>query len=208
MEFKGTPSLIYNALGTLYESMGNQEKALDFFKSALDVKKTPLAMMNIANTFMRMGALEKAEKYYLMIDETDSSLTPIFNYNIAIFFYKTEKYDEALKRIDRAISGGREDYLVRYTKASILVKLNRFTEALEIFGSLKHERPGDARLYKNMGVIYELYTRDMARALQNYVGYIGIVGQSNAGAVQQWADVVRAIISRQGGSATGGGSDE
>jgi len=66
----------------------------------------------------------------------------------------------------------------------------------------------DKSLYKNMGVIYELYTGDMARALQNYVGYISIVGERNAGDVSLWADVVRARISRQGGSTAGQGGGQ
>lgn len=205
MEHKGSPRMIYNALGTLYESMGNQDKAVDLFKSAQDVKKTPLVMMNFANTYMRMGVMEKAEKYYRKADGSDISSMPVFNYNMALMLYKTGQYGEALEHIDKTVSGGREDYLIRYTRASVLVKLNRYEEAIVIFGQLKAERPGDARLYKNMGVIYELYTGDMARALQNYVGYIGIVGEDNAGDVSLWADVVRARISRQGGSATGQG---
>jgi len=214
MEYKGSPLMVYNALGTLYESMGNQEKAIDFFKSALAVKKSPLVppspfapvvMMNIANTYMRMGQLEKAEKYFRKADGTELSTSPVFNYNMALILYRTGQYSQALGRIERAVSAGRDDYLIRYTKASVLVKLNRYGEALAIFGQLKAERPGDARLYKNMGVIYELYTGDMARALQNYVGYIGIVGEGSAGEVALWADVVRARISRHSGSAAGKG---
>ncbi|VAV83619.1 hypothetical protein MNBD_DELTA01-2130 [hydrothermal vent metagenome] len=212
MEYKGSPLLVYNALGTLYESMGNQEKAVDLFKSALAVKKVSnatlapvasIAIMNAANTYMRIGQLEKAEKYLRKADETELSQSAVFNYNMTLILYRTEQYGEALERIERTISAGREDYLIRYTKASVLVKLNRYNEALEIFGQLKAERPGDARLYKNMGVIYELYTGDMARALQNYVGYIGIVGEDSAGAVTLWADVVRARISRQGNATRG-----
>jgi len=206
MEYKGSSRLLYNALGTLYESMGNQEKAIDFFKSALDVEKSPLAMMNFASTYMRTGQLAKAEKLIRQADLTEISGTPVFNYNMTLILYQTEQYGEALERIERTIKAGREDYLVRYTKASILVKLNRYNEALETFGQLKAERPGDARLYKNMGVIYELYLGDMARALQNYVGYIGIVGEDNAGEVTLWADVVRSRIARLGGSTTGSGS--
>ncbi len=212
MEYKGSPRLLYNALGTLYESMGNQEKAMDFFKSALDLKSSSLArssslvMMNAASTYMRSGQLNKAEKLIRRADLTELSSKPVFNYNMTLILYQTEQYDEALERIEKTIAAGREDYLVRYTKASVLVKLNRYNEALETFGQLKAERPGDARLYKNMGVIYELYLGDMARALQNYVGYIGIVGEDNAGEVTLWADVVRSRIARLGGRTTGSGS--
>lgn len=95
-----------NQLGNIYHHMALDEpkcnkQALSYFKQALSLAKTHTekieCLNNIANSYQRIGNLEKALKYYLQGNDLAKGKDIAILYNLSFTYLKLKMWDKCLE---------------------------------------------------------------------------------------------------------------
>ena len=140
-------------VGSLYLRLGNFQRALDIYFSALELAHSldpadgdniGTAYFNIAATYNACSQIEQANHYYQLAQEpmsrlSDDSLDPLFLHHAGYVDMLGGSFQNALIRLQRArrtldgtLSGDYADVEVRRTLVQCYLELNRFNEALEL----------------------------------------------------------------------------
>jgi tetratricopeptide (TPR) repeat protein len=193
---RGDASVVNGALAALYLETGRADEAEDLLKDALKAGKTANAMINMAYMYQRRGKAEDALKYYMEAEKLDP-VNPVLHYNAGLILYAKGEYDKALARFDKAIGYGKTDPKTLMSKAQALVRLRRYEDALKVFEEIREKEPANPLPYRSMGIIYEVYFGDSAKAFESYSSYVDRDGTARD--VASWLEVVRAKTARDGG---------
>ncbi|HHL40019.1 MAG TPA: tetratricopeptide repeat protein [Deltaproteobacteria bacterium] len=192
------PSDIYAALGMVHLRLGMTEEAIRYFDDGLGVERSPAMLMNAANAYQEAGRLEEALRNYRKVEAVDPEFRGL-DYNLGMLLFRMGHYDGALHRFEQALE---RDEAPRRTllllKARTLLKLGEPAAALQILQRLADDGEDKAAIYRNMGIIYELYMGDMERAARNYELYLAAAGEDDP-EVGRWLRLVRARLERAGG---------
>ena len=191
---KGPAEKIYNALGNLYFDTGSNRKAISAFKKAMNFKKSPTTLINLANLYQMMDKKQKAIKYYAEANDIEP-LNQILHYNKGILLYNMGKYETARKEFNKAVKSAASDIKIYQAQAQTLLKLGEYRVALKIFQKVIDMDPLDPTPYWNMGIIYEIYLGNLEKALESYITYIDR-GGDNSKVVKAWIDVVKFRLSK------------
>ena len=97
-------SSTYGSLGFCYLVQGNMQKALEFNKEAYDYNSDDLIIVdNLMQTYAKLGEFDKAYELSQILMEKE----PIFReayYDAAVIEYQMGKTEDALKRLDYALT--------------------------------------------------------------------------------------------------------
>ena len=190
-KYKAPPAMVYNALGAMYLSMGKGKEAIKYFKIAFDFEKSPVVMMNIANLYQNMGQFEESIKYYREIESTDSSNLPPHHHNIGVLMYNMGDFKNAHEEFKTAEVTEGESLQLLFYQAQTLLKLGEYEAALKIYQRIADKDSSDPTPYKNIGIIYEIYLGDMAKAFESYTAYLEKGGEKTAD-IESWIEIVKA----------------
>jgi len=186
---------VYNAIGLTYHTMGKNGDAIKYFKKALSLERSPIIIMNIANIYQNIGQTEESIKFYHQIETVDNSNLPLHN-NIGILKYKMGDFKGARDEFNKALEKGGENIEVLYYQAQTLLMLEEYENALNVYKKIAAKYPADPAPYINMGIIYEIYLGDMAKAYDNYTAYIKNGGGETKD-VESWIEVVKARMAKK-----------
>ncbi|KAL7055677.1 hypothetical protein AAHC03_022774 [Spirometra sp. Aus1] len=159
---------LWNNVGHALEAKNNYSEALHFFQKAVEVQPNDMgAHINVGRTFVNLDLYKEAEEAYTraldyfpkprkgMTYHTRVSPKDLTVFiNLANLLVKDPaRLEEADALLRRAISL-REDYVDAYqNRGSLLVRLQRFSEAEQMYRTgLKHQPRNVALLY-NLGVV-------------------------------------------------------
>lgn len=93
-------SEIYNALGTVYERLGNPEIARDYFLNSFQFnKQNLLSLLNLATMEQSYGNFDESKKYLYQIIEINSFYGEA--YRVLSVSHKFKKNDELLKKMEK-----------------------------------------------------------------------------------------------------------
>jgi len=120
---------LYLRLGRVYSEQGNEEKAADCFKQALQIDPNATeAHRNLALILQRQGDLEEAIKHHhevLRVDPNDFST----RHNLGVALALQEKFEEAVAQLSEAARLDPSSANARRNLARALAKLGRIQES-------------------------------------------------------------------------------
>ncbi|OGV97678.1 MAG: hypothetical protein A3I04_04990 [Nitrospinae bacterium RIFCSPLOWO2_02_FULL_39_110] len=198
LKYKAPPAMVYNALGIMHISMEKNREAIDYFKKALSFEKLPVVMINIANLYQSMGQVEESIKYYHQLESTDTLNLPLHHYNIGVLMYKMGDFKNAHEAFKTAEVTEGENIQLLFYQAQTLLKLGEYEAALKIYQRIVDKDSSDPTPYKNMGIIYEIYFRDMAKAFESYTAYIEKGGEKTKD-IESWIEMVKVRMAKKEG---------
>jgi tetratricopeptide (TPR) repeat protein len=102
---KINPNLVevYNKLGFIFRSEGQNEKAKECYEKALEIKPNFIsANQNLGLIFHKLGNYEQAKKYYEKVIDINPDLISV-QYNLGLVFQKLGNYEEAKKCYEKVI---------------------------------------------------------------------------------------------------------
>lgn len=152
----------YFALGNIYFKEGRFKDAIASFEQSLERKPDDtFTVINIANSFQRMGRPEEGEKF--IIDYLKKGFSdPQLYYLLGTLTYVQKKYDEAIKYYDECLSYNAESVASHNALAAIylvkedLVKAeDHINQALAINPELTNLQYNRAQLLEKQGRIEE-----------------------------------------------------
>ena len=127
----------------------------------------PQAQYILGEIFFKQNLFEQALQCFQQVSQKDPR--PYSILRVARTLSKMERHKEAIETLDSALVRERKNPRLLKEKAIILIRMNRLTEALEIYESLHKLNPGDSfvrkEIYRLKGknrpdkaVIHELQT--------------------------------------------------
>ncbi|MBR5157238.1 MAG: hypothetical protein IKW59_05680 [Clostridia bacterium] len=97
-------SSTYGSLGFCYLVQGNIQKALEFNEEAYDYNSDDLIIVdNLMQTYAKMGEFEKAYELSQKLMEKEPGFREAY-YDVAVIEYQMGKKEDALKRLDHALT--------------------------------------------------------------------------------------------------------
>ncbi len=191
----GPKDKVYAALGSVQMLKGRDSSAADNFKLALEHEKSSATLLNLAGIYQRLNNRETAFKYFKMLEGMGPT-EPAINYGMGVFLYKYGEFSEALKRFEAAYEADKKDPRILTGKAQTLLKLYDYEGALSAFKEASILDPNDVNVYKNMGIIYELYLEDLENAIANYQLAFAKAG-AGSDELKAWIEVVASRLERK-----------
>lgn len=189
-----SPGVVYGALGAAYASMGKKDDSAAAFKKAFEHGPGAEVLINAGAAFMEMGRLDEAVIYYREA-EALAPENPALRYNLGLLMYRKGLYRRALEEFGRASGKGLDALKVSLCKAHTLLRLGRYAEALRLFEEIASRDTNYFYLYKQTGIIYELYLGDMKKAFEHYNLYQSVVKGDKD--VEAWMEIVQARLARE-----------
>jgi two-component system, NtrC family, sensor kinase len=138
-------------IGSVYNQIGQKEKALEYYKQSLAVKMEiddfggiALALINIGHYYQDTGNLQEALQYFekslvYRLKEGTAQGIAYSQVNIGMVLFKQDKFDQALVMADSSINNFLQTSDLAgqiwslYLKGKTLQKLGRPTEAEKVF---------------------------------------------------------------------------
>lgn len=192
----GPKDKVYGAIGAVQMLKGRDSSAADNLKLALEHEKGKTTLLNLAGIYQRLNNRQEAFKYFKMLEGL-SPAEPEVNYSMGVFLYKYAEFPEALKYFNAAYEADKKNPLILTGKAQTLLRLYNYEAALSAYKEASILDPNDATVYKNMGIIYELYLEDLDNAIANYLLAFA-KGGPGSDELKAWIDVVSSRIEAKG----------
>lgn len=190
---------VYEALGKTFLAEGKLSEAIKSFSYARSIKERASTLVNMAIIYQMMENPAKAEEYYLRAEDIGKD-DPFVAYNYGLLLMDDNRLDEAEPRLRRALTLS-EEYPKAFTAyGKLLLKKGLTEEAVAFYTEKLEKYPERAYLYRELGVIHELYMQDFTSALMYYKKYLSMVGamveDEEASEVSLWVEIVEELKKR------------
>ncbi|GLT33039.1 hypothetical protein SLA2020_076610 [Shorea laevis] len=141
--------------GHEYAALEDYENAEKCYQSALrlDVRHY-ISWYGLGMIYLRQEKFEFAEHHFQQAFKINPHSSVIMCY-LGLALEALKRSEEALVMMDKAITTDKKNPLPMYHKASILVTLGNFNEALEVLEDLKELAPQESCIHALMGEIYK-----------------------------------------------------
>ena len=131
----------------------------------------------IKSTYGKVAKLNKTKKYadaIRMLESVQLKYPQLSGpeYQKARIYFNQGKIDMALKSVDESLSNNGRNYYSLNLKGVILRELGRFEEAREIYFMAIETYPPYPNSHLNLGVLADIYLRDLPLALMQYREYM------------------------------------
>lgn len=135
---------------------------------------------DIRDEFERAVALLKEERYdeAIMLLRAVTGKVRRFTgpyINLAIAYIKTDQLKKAEENLVKALKLNKSHPAANNELALVYRKTGRFAEARKIYEELLNNYPNFLPARKNLGVLCDLYLRDLNCALEQYEGYLKVL---------------------------------
>jgi tetratricopeptide (TPR) repeat protein len=155
---------LYLPLGDIYAAQGLSQDARKAYSNALALDQTnPTYMARIARSYAGDGEFGKAQQYAEQAVQV-APLEPRYHALLGIMLYKNKDYIKSAAELELAIRGGRVDagdvpqipltpgVVAEYywTYGLALSRLDRCSEAIQVFTALQQSNPDDTLAQQNI----------------------------------------------------------
>lgn len=148
---------VWKDLGNL-ELNAEPERALASFEQALSLlPDDPQTLELVAKAAQKLGQADRAQELVLKALGINPDF-PAGHHRLATLYFEKGQFDKALQHVEQALNGASDDCRMLSRKGLILNRLERYSEAIAVFGKLIEREPGDyshwnnaANLYKDIG---------------------------------------------------------
>jgi len=147
---------------------------------------------------MRAGRSEDAERGFKALAQSNPDLGGP-HANLGVIYRQAGKYDESIAALERATKAGPEQP-VYFNQLGISYRhAGQFEKARGAYERAVSLDPNYAAAQLNLGILFDLYLRDSARALEAYERYAQLTGGKDA-TVAKWVTDLK--NRKPGGNAT------
>ncbi|MCK4738820.1 MAG: tetratricopeptide repeat protein [Deltaproteobacteria bacterium] len=175
-------SEVYTALGQTYMLEKKKKKAMRAFNYANTIKKQASTIINLANLHQLDGKFKQAKELYEKAEKIEPD-NAMIDYNFGLLLLNHGEVEEATKKLKKALKLKDEYPQVISAYAKALLFSGKADIALKFYEEIIENNPALAAPYKDMGIIYEMYKRDYAKAMTHYKIYLAL---RRAGASPTW----------------------
>lgn len=135
---------IYVQIGHMYDHKGNRHRAEMWYRRAVKCYVNTNNLVFLGTCLAGQGRFDEAEHLLRRAVKVESSNPDEAYYNLGIIFRNTERYDEALVCLERAIELDPDYELAKGARDDIL-------QMQEIGDSIQHQRPAEASRHVDDG---------------------------------------------------------
>lgn len=156
----------YNAIGEIYENLGDIENAIHYYERAHHISPANTErLIALSKLYHKTGNVQKAESL-LLETKTDAAegVTTSKRLLGEIYLAKNEN-EKALETLLAAYKKNPNDIFVMDSLAQAYRKLNKPDDALDIYREILKISPDNANVYYNMGKTY-LEKGDKVQAIE------------------------------------------
>ncbi|KAL9323631.1 hypothetical protein ACSQ67_008488 [Phaseolus vulgaris] len=140
--------------GHEYVALEDFENGIKCYQSALMVDSRHYkAWYGLGMLYLRQEKLDLSEHHFRMAFQINPRSSVILSY-LGTALHALKRSWEALAIMEKAILADKKNPLPMYQKASILISLEKFDEALDVLEELKECAPRESSVYALMGNIY------------------------------------------------------
>ena len=169
----GDPALVQAARALCDNDLRVAEHTL---RAVLKARPTDVAAIRmLAETAMRLGRYDDAENLLARCVE----LAPGFiaaRHNYATVLYRQNRSEAAIAQIDRLLADDPRNPGYRNLKAAALAKIGEYDQAIELYGGVLQDQPGQAKVWMSYGHALKTVGRQ-ADAIKAYRRCVAIAPQ-------------------------------
>ncbi|XP_065849813.1 cell division cycle protein 27 homolog B isoform X2 [Euphorbia lathyris] len=141
--------------GHEYVALEDFESGIKSYQSALRIDSRHYnSWYGLGMVYLQQEKFEFSEHHFRMAFQINPHSSVIMSY-LGMALHALKRNAEALDMMERAILADKKNPLPMYQKASILMSLESFEEALEVLEELKEYAPRESSVYALMGKIYK-----------------------------------------------------
>jgi tetratricopeptide (TPR) repeat protein len=191
---KPTPTKAENETETKQENPVKNEGVETVVERAPFLGPDPMADIQInpeiKKAYSDIAKLNKNKKFAqaLTLMETIQAKYPQLSgpdYQRARIYYSQANYEEALKAVDESIKNNPRNYYSLNLKGIVLREMGKFEEAKQVYFEAINVYPPYPNSHLNLGVLLDLYMRNLELALLQYREYMHLTG-GNDKKVANW----------------------
>jgi Tfp pilus assembly protein PilF len=167
------------------------EKGVTVPKKSVELDANAIADFDAAMKHLKAGEYEKGTDLLKKVTQRAPEHTVSY-INLAMAYQKMDKLEAAEKSIKKALELEPEHPVANTEYGVILRKAGKFTEAREVYERILTQYPAFLPARKNLGILCDIYLRDLECALTHYRLYSAAVPDNEK--VKIWiADLERQV---------------
>lgn len=171
-----------NSLGGTSNAQGLGVK--DDSAKVIDPMRDIQINAEIKSTYKQVAKLNKLKQYpqaIKLLDGIQAKYPQLSgpDYQRARIYFGQSKFDLALKSIDSSLSNNSRNYYSLNLKGIILREQGKFEEAREIYFMAIEAYPAYPNSHLNLGVLADIYLRDLPLALLQYREYMKLTSNQD-----------------------------
>ncbi|TAL34201.1 MAG: sulfotransferase family protein [Phenylobacterium sp.] len=169
----GDPALVQAARALCDNDLRVAEHTL---RAVLKARPTDVAAIRmLAETAMRLGRYDDAENLLARCVELAPGFTAA-RHNYATVLYRQNRSEAAIAQIDRLLADDPRNPGYRNLKAAALAKIGEYDQAIELYGGVLKDQPGQAKVWMSYGHALKTVGRQ-AEAIESYRRCVAIAPQ-------------------------------
>ena len=141
---------VWNNLGNNAYRQQNFSLAIDFYKKELTLGRETIPLRALGRAFVELGQTDSARAYFEKVIELDNKYTAAY-FNLAQLEEDEGNLKKALKYSSRAYGIEPENLEYRYVYSTLLVQLNRGSEAIYNLKEIVRQWPWHHGAHYNLG---------------------------------------------------------
>jgi len=160
----GDPELVKAATALCENRLSVAEQTL---RAVLKARPTDVAAIRmLAETGARLGRYDDAENLLARCVELAPGFTAA-RHNYATVLYRQNKAEAAIAEIDRLLAEDSRNPGYRNLKAAALTRIGEYEQAIDLYGSVLKDQPGQAKVWMSYGHALKTVGRQ-AEAIEAY----------------------------------------
>jgi tetratricopeptide (TPR) repeat protein len=130
--------------------------------------------------------LPKAEKLLQKLSDKAGASTAV-SANLALTYYKQQRYDLAEKQINNALAVNEANAETQNIAGLIAVEMKKHQAAENYYKRALALNPDFANAHYNIALLYDIYFQDIPNAYNHYKKYLSLVGDSDK-ETKEWVE--------------------
>jgi len=169
----GDPDLVRAATALCDNHLAVAEQTL---RAVLKARPTDVAAIRmLAETGMRLGRYDDAENLLARCVQLAPGFTAA-RHNYATVLYRQNRASAAIAELDRLLADDPRNPGYRNLKAAALAKIGEYEQAIDLYGSVLRDQPGQAKVWMSYGHALKTVGRQ-AEAIEAYRRCVAIAPQ-------------------------------
>ena len=140
IELEPKNSLFYNQLAIDYGDWGKTDKAIEYYKKAIELKPNHVFYLSLGTAYEKHGNLEEAARAY----EESIKIKPTFVYglyNLAVVYSKLDRIPEASELLRKVVEIEPRNVFGQHARGMLYIRTGNKTGAMQQYYILKDLDP-------------------------------------------------------------------